>query len=112
MKTPEDIKHGLRQCIAPGLEGCHGCPYEDDECCKWRVKSDALDCIEQLEKKVQDAEAAMNEKDTIIDRMLEQMRGRCSYCKHGNLFVDVEPCASCMSRKKHSSWEYVGLPNA
>ena len=110
MKTPEEINRGLRQCISPGLEGCNGCPYEDDECCKWRVKSDALARIEQLEKKVNDAEAAMNEKDTIIDFMKDQMRGYCEACKHQQEHETT--CKECRVFTYHPNWEYEGLPNA
>ena len=114
MKTPEEIKKWLK-CLAfdCGFDLCGKCEY--DELCIYpdaalRYAPNALAYIEQLEKKVEDAEAAIQEKDRIIYLMKEQMRGRCSFCKYRDKYTDAEPCASCMSRKSHSLWEYVGLP--
>ena len=60
MKTPEEIKAGLR-CHAvqwhagecPDHEpGCKGCPYENDYHDPDELMADALELIEELEKKV------------------------------------------------------------
>lgn len=60
MKTPEEIKAGLRchtvqwhagEC--PDHEpGCKGCPYENDYHDPDELMADALELIEELEKKV------------------------------------------------------------
>lgn len=92
MKTPEKIKLGLRQCIAPGLDGCHGCSYEDDECCKWRVKSDALALIEHLEAE--------------RDALLKEVHGDCDKCKHYDKAAYVEPCKSCRKTSGRDGFEW------
>lgn len=106
MKTPEKIRSGLLCCVRPGINGCKECPYNDDECCAWRVKSDALARIEQLEEQ--------------ISMMLIQMHGDCGVCKHryderkledrqlGCRLSDA--CYECLRKDGRSQWEYEGLP--
>lgn len=57
MKTPDDIKKGLEQCVKAesGETGCSGCPYimscvkeEDPD----SIMADALAYIQQLEEKL------------------------------------------------------------
>ena len=50
MKTPEEIKRGLKQCYTIGL-WCNGCPYEKYEECYDLLALDANTYIEQLEKR-------------------------------------------------------------
>ena len=50
MKHPFDIKMGLRRCLGLISTECVGCPYQEDSCCKWLVKRDALLYIKQLER--------------------------------------------------------------
>ena len=50
MKTPEEIKRGLKQCYTIGM-WCNGCPYEKYEECYDILALDANTYIEQLEKR-------------------------------------------------------------
>lgn len=64
MKTPEEIKKGLKYCWNM-LDGCTGCPYErNDGECDGSMETDALAYIQQLEETV----AKQNEK---YKRLLE-----------------------------------------
>ena len=47
MKTPDEIKHGLKCCA---YATCNGCPYAEDGCATNREMIDALEYIQQLEK--------------------------------------------------------------
>lgn len=52
MKTPEDIKNGLKHCSEIG---CMGCPYHDEDCSPHnpfqKCADDALTYIQQLEER-------------------------------------------------------------
>lgn len=52
MKTPEDIKKGLKHCSEIG---CMGCPYHDQDCSPHnpfqKCADDALTYIQQLEER-------------------------------------------------------------
>lgn len=93
METPENIKKWLA----------------DKERFVWikREKLAALEYIEQLEKKVADAQARIDELETIIQLMKLQMEGDCGCCKHQH---DKGPCADCMGNPRRPHWEYEGLP--
>ena len=65
MKKPEEIKNGLHCCRFTVCTDCLNCPYYDDECCKYRLKKDALACIEQLE-------AQLAKKNNLIDVLEEE----------------------------------------
>jgi hypothetical protein len=75
-----------------------------------RNKIASLEYIKRLEKKVKDADAAIDERDMVINLMKIQMRGDCGCCAHGK-DGKAEPCASCLASKEyHPRWEYEGLP--
>lgn len=93
MKTPDEIKRGLKQCHTIGM-WCNGCPYEKYEECYDHLASDALVYIDQLEER--------------IDLMLIQMRGDCGTCKHRS--EDYGPCNACVLDENRPAWEYEGLP--
>lgn len=109
MMTPEEIKAGLAYCMDEIF--CPGCPVEQK--CEDTILSEARALIEQLEKKVSDAEAAIQEKDRIIDLMKEQLRGACRVCKY-NETGDYIRCKECCDDEfvYHPLWEYEGLPGA
>ena len=90
MKTPEEIKKGLRYCTA-NEGGCDGCPYDDTNCIE--IELDSLAYIEQLE-------------ETIM-LMRVQMSGDCGVCRHK---AETELCAGCVSKPDRPHWEYEGLP--
>lgn len=112
MRTPEEIEKAITCCF--GMESCDGCPYIKNRCkditTSQHLIDDMITLIEQLEKKVKDAEAAIDERDMVISLMQIQMRGDCGCCKHGK-DGKAEPCTSCLaSREYHPRWEYEGLP--
>ncbi len=93
MEKPENIKKWLA----------------DKERFVWikREKLAALEYIEQLEKKVADAQARIEELETNINLMKIQMEGYCGACKNRE---KRELCKECMSFTYHPYWEYEGLP--
>lgn len=109
MKTPEKIKEALQR---HKDADCGHCPYYFLNPCAPDLIDDTLALIEQLEKKVEDAEAAIQEKDRIIDLMKEQMRGVCSLCRYSGVNCEDEPCFSCILSNNNQAFEYVGLPGA
>lgn len=106
MKTPDEIKKGLEQCVKAesGETGCRGCPYimscvkeEDPD----SITSDALDYIVQLESRLAQAE---RERDAAV-RDLEELTTRvssfhldCDYCKDKEKPI----CNNC-------EWEWRGV---
>lgn len=100
MKTPEEIKKGLRICRSLGmiLGGCGDCPYKGwDGDCECGLEDDALAYIQQLEER--------------IDLMKLQMRGDCGTCRF-RLSINGR-CHDCMEGGDdpyHPLWEYEGLP--
>lgn len=97
MKTPEEIKTGLKCEVS-----CNHCPYyngptpPDGEEYSIRVTRDTLAYIEQLEEQ--------------IDLMKLQMRGDCGVCKHWE--TNGQPCVACLLDHNRPAWEYEGLPGA
>ena len=49
MKTPDEIKRGLKCCA---YATCNGCPYAEDGCAINREMIDALEYIQQLENHI------------------------------------------------------------
>ena len=94
MKTPDEIKSGLKKCY--GTQSCAGCPYYDLIDCNNALTIDALSYIEQLEERIR--------------LMLIQMQGDCGCCKHVTVGIGTEPCASCLHKRDHDAWDYRGLP--
>lgn len=99
MKTPDEIKKGLRLC-STWETNCEECPYNVGGkifACGCKLKGDALAYIEQIEER--------------IALMLIQMRGDCGCCKHRNERPsEGGPCNKCAEKDGHPLWEYEGLP--
>ncbi len=97
MKTPGEIKKGLKYC-GSGNDCSDECPYYA-ECLFYddnALEHDSLSYIAQLEE--------------TICLMKIQMRGDCGCCKHGG-DGDMKRCNECLlSREYHPLWEYEGLP--
>lgn len=99
MKTPEQIKAGLRYCTTNDF--CNGCPIE--KICNADVMKDALALIEQLEEQIM--------------CMKIQMHGDCGVCKrrhHAQVRQDGPhfegPCRPCIQKETRPNWEYEGVP--
>ena len=99
MKTPEEIKRGLKQCYSIGVL-CDGCPYEKYDECNDQLAHDANTYIEHLEKR-----ASLNTlRDVIYEDAVE----------HGLWDLDYSPtdCAELIhdeASKLYSAamdWEY------
>lgn len=103
MKTPEEIKKGLKCCSSPSTDHpCNECPYNPCSCGDGNnAQIDAIAYIEQLEEQIQ--------------LMKIQMHGDCGVCKHRTGF-DVEGaimsqrCYECLKKETRPNWEYEGLP--
>ena len=99
MKTPEQIKAGMRHCVSSDF--CNSCPIEN--VCNADVMEDALTLIEQLEEQIM--------------CMKIQMHGDCGVCKHRSGFkinywaVSMsKKCEECIMQESRPNWEYEGLP--
>lgn len=90
MKTPEQIKAGLKHCMQ--AEFCNNCPIE--EICKGDIMKESFTLIEQLEEQIMG--------------MKIQMQGDCGVCKHKDAKGD--PCVACLLAPNRPAWEYEGLP--
>lgn len=94
MKTPNEIKNGLRHCRKTSI--CSSkCKYYMETECNIMLLDDAKAYIEQLEEQ--------------IDLMLIQMHGDCGVCKHRETLG--APCVACVTSKgNRPNWEWEGLP--
>lgn len=109
MKTPEKIKEALQR---HKDADCGHCPYYFLNPCSPDLIDDTLALIDQLEKKVEDAQAAIQERDRVIYLMKEQLRGACRVCRNKEEAGDI--CKVCCDDEfvYHPLWEYEGLPGA
>ncbi|MGN0996535.1 MAG: hypothetical protein ACI4PG_06480 [Candidatus Ventricola sp.] len=102
MKTPEEIMTGMRKCHSE--ENCDGCPYLSEEAfCERRLEEDALQYMEQLEKRCK-------EQEERIRLMIIQMRGDCGCCAHKGRPSHKSLCTVCLSEESRPMWKYEGLP--
>lgn len=95
MKTPEEIKTGLKNMVRR-WKG-------------WREENEANDAL-----------AYINQLEETISLMKIQMHGDCGVCKHredqrvkadAQFGVRLSPaCYECLSKGGRSRWEYEGLP--
>ena len=82
MKTPDEIKKGLKCCA---YETCNGCPYAEDGCATNREMIDALEYIQQLER----------ERDAAV-KQLQTASRPCNSCKYGDEIVENDTvCKEC-----------------
>ena len=118
MKTPDEIKHGLKCCA---YATCNGCPYAEDGCATNREMIDALDYIQQLEhqigeltEKVAQLDHVTRERDALLEIVKEL--GECNYCKHNSYCPHTIPdCMNCKdgncqcySCGHQSKWQWRG----
>lgn len=106
MKTPDEIKKGLKCCA---YETCNGCPYAEDGCATNREMIDALEYIQQLERERDAAVKQLKDVDT-VDLLY------CSHCKHEELCDDNLnscddyekdcPCHTCVDM---CNWQWRGI---
>ena len=104
-----DIVRALR-CISTAWKECDGntCPYwcrmnvsEWNTCDTARVGMDAAEMIEAL--------LADNERmSDLLMVMRIKMTGDCGVCRHQNINVSEEPCASCIMTDGRDGWQYEG----
>lgn len=138
MKTPDEIKKGLECCkgMSCGTIKVY-CPYEGMRSCSDFVLADALDYIQQLEKKVEAFEQSainccyesrcnkqihelealcgrlMDEKEQLErerDAAVGELVGCCFVCR----WEETEKCASCHFNADawnvhESNWEWRGV---
>ena len=105
MKTPEEIKKGLKCCSTQDgyLEMCvERCPYiELDGSCVCAKSADALAYIQRLER---ERDAAVEDLET-----MGEARAYCDTCLHNNTHPKEEPCSSCMSGYLINNWQWRGV---
>lgn len=123
MKTPDEIKKGLKIC---GDDKCgKDCPYHDncfmeDVICE--LASDSLTYIQQLEnhigeltEKVAQLDHVTQERDALLEIVKEL--GECNYCKHDSYCPHTIPdCMNCKdgnckcySCGHQSKWQWSGV---
>lgn len=86
MKTPEEIKKGLKLCSHEGHGEeiiCQHCPYDNNSCpvliCTSRLSEDALAYIQQLESRLAQAE---RERDAVVSDLEVADKLDCQFCVH------------------------------
>ena len=99
MKTPDEIKKGLR-CFAWDDVECCDCIYRlpETEDCMQQVATDALALIQQLER----------ERDAAVDEIFQT----CSNCKYEKQGYGVWPCPPAEEYVKTtdcSNWQWRGV---
>lgn len=100
MKSPEEIKKGLKQCCDTGV-GCSGCPYYND--CHdpfdtvISVEEDAIAYIEKLETRLAQVE---RERDAAVKDCSRFPCATCSDKENGDL------CHNCNVRKDTTRTNY------
>lgn len=115
MKTPEEIKKGLRFCTKPDnpvLNKCEFCVYGAVPGCENALKHDTLAYILQLE----------HEKTALLDSLKEaDVYGECGNCAHYKYAVpegcDAVDCecyrceeeCACKTCEGGSNWEWKGI---
>lgn len=116
MKTPEDVKKGLRNCSDAKNDYCKGCPYDVGEkgncaICITMVTGDALAYIQQLER----------EKAALLYDLQHVAPGElCDACKVAQKPAPCEkynfdcdkcpeecPCRECHNGAPHFQWRGV-----
>lgn len=109
MKSPDEIKKGLEQCVkAESSEtGCRGCPYimscvkeEDPD----SIMADSLSYIQQLEsdneskqKRIDELESRLAQVEKENAALLNDLKTadqECLYCKR-NQYPDEKCCCEC-----------------
>lgn len=95
MKTPEEIKKGLK-CCHVGRCDCEECPYEHTNNCMHYLKHDARALIQQLEAERNSAVLSLH--------------GNCEDCR----WEDTAKCASCRYdvdawNAYDDNWEWRGV---
>lgn len=91
MKSPEEIKNGLRHCRKMSI--CNNkCKYYMETECNVKLLDDAKAYIEQLEEQIQ--------------LMMIQMKGDCGVCRNRASNI----CNECLNKYGRPLWEYEGLP--
>ena len=80
MKTPDEIKKGL-ECMSGVAMPCCSCPFNGSSDCTSEIGCSALDMIEQLERRLAQAE---RERDAAVRDIGEASYFQCSVCKHGD----------------------------
>ena len=98
MKTPDEIKRGLKCCA---YATCNGCPYAEDGCATNQEMIDALEYIHQLER---ERDAAVEDLET-----MGEARAYCDTCLHNNTNLKEDPCSSCMSGYLINNWQWRGV---
>ena len=107
MKTPEEIKKGLKIC-SKNAE-CNQCPYVDSACVDTLLRN-ALAYIQQLESRLAQVE---RERDAALKewkRTKMDSEGMCWTCKHGHI-TDIGSCR-CVSPypcDEGEEWQWRGV---
>ena len=125
MKTLDEIKKGLEQCVKAesGETGCSGCPYimscikeEDPD----SIMAVALSYIQQLESRLAQVE---RERDAALHDLKLSDGDECAFCKHTNLrdelcakngydcvtCADQERCVCLGCTRNEDKWEWRGV---
>lgn len=119
MKTPYEIKKWLECCTHVT---CNGCPYDEDGCATSQQIIDALEYIQQLERRIGELAEKVAQIDHVTrerDALLEIVKelGECNYCKHNSYCPHTIPdCMNCKdgncqcySCGHQSKWQWSGV---
>lgn len=83
MKTPEEIKKGLKHCSEIG---CMGCPYHDEDCSPHnpfqKCADDALTYIQQLESQIAEVGKKVSRWIDVDERLPEKGEPVVALCRY------------------------------
>lgn len=121
MKTPEEIKKGLKCCT---YATCNGCPYAQDGCATNQEMIDALEYIQQLEHNIGELTENVAQLEKERNALLADLRDadmlECAHCAHyvpsGAQCEDEGDCLECDYKNcacngcwGNSNWEWRGV---
>lgn len=104
MKTPTEIVEALKRHYGQGYAyPCAGCPYggksRSDENCRFELTRDALELIEQLTDKLNNAHQHLREKDELVYKLHKTDYGVRFAYELGELVFVPAKCFSLRSTK-------------
>ena len=114
MKTPDEIKRGLKACYS-SVE-CTDCPYIGEDPagvdCFDLVKVHAKALIQQLEQDNAQKDERIRKLEREREAMLRQLSMHCEACKYWEAPMSCKECSTCTNPWKvnpKENWEWRGV---
>lgn len=115
MRTPDEIKKGLKCCSKPAHESpCQECPYAPNNgYCAEIKSSDAITLIQQLEAQNAEKAERIRQLEAERDAVIRYIPPRCKYCvRNSPQFLQDgkmdDVCRTCFQNDK-CNWQWRGV---